>query len=195
MSKILLLALATILSLLQANGSNPSSREEKPVADFHIADTTGQSRSLDEFKHKKALVIVFIGTQCPIANSYTPTLIELHEHYAKIGIQLLAINSNKQDSLEDVRVHARERKLPFPVLKDSAYKAADTLGARRTPEAFLLDSKRIIRYRGRIDNQYGYTYRRSAPSRTELRDAIEELLAGKPISVTKTEVQGCIIGR
>ena len=91
--------------------------------------------------------------------------------------------------------HARERKLPLTVAKDADHKAADALGARRTPEAFLLDSRHVIRYRGRIDDQYGYTYRRPAPTRSELKDAIEELLAGKTITTPETEVRGCLIGR
>jgi hypothetical protein len=60
---------------------------------------------------------------------------------------------------------------------------------------FLLDGSLTIRYRGRIDDQYGYTYRRAAPTRTELKDALDELLAGKPISTPQSECRGCLIGR
>jgi hypothetical protein len=81
------------------------------------------------------------------------------------------------------------------VLKDLNHQAADAFGAERTPEVFLLDAGRVMRYRGRIDDQYGYTYRRATPAHTELKDAIEELLAGKPISKPRTEVRGCVIGR
>jgi hypothetical protein len=110
-------------------------------------------------------------------------------------VKFLAINSNDQDALPAVVAHARERKVPFPVLKDRDHQAADALGARRTPEAFLLDSDHIIRYRGRIDDQYGYTYRRPVPTKTELKDAIDQLLGGKPVLVSESDVRGCIIGR
>jgi peroxiredoxin len=195
MFNVLILILVSALGVWPGDANSASGAVGTPVADFRLRDTAGQYRSLSEFKNKKAVVIVFIGTQCPIANSYTPTLIELHNRYAEKGVQFLAINANSQDSFEDVCKHARERKIPFPVLKDSEYKGTDALGAHRTPEAFLLDSSRVIRYRGHIDNQYGYTYRRFAPTRTELKDAIEELLANEPILIYQTEVQGCKIGR
>jgi peroxiredoxin len=165
------------------------------VADVAMKDVSGHSRTLGEYKGKKAIVVIFVGTQCPIANLYFPTLAEMQKRYADKGVQFLAINSNEQDSFEDVVAHARERKLPFPVLKDAGQRTADALGARRTPEAFLLDGNRTIRYRGRIDDQYGYLYRRETPARTELKDAIDELLTGKPIAVPETECRGCLIGR
>ena len=165
------------------------------VADFTLANVDGQRHSLYGYKDKKAVVVVFVGTECPIANLYLPSLVELHRKYAGKRIQFLAINSNDQDTPADVSAHARERKLPFPVLKDADHKAADALGARRTPEAIVLDAGHVIRYRGRIDDQYGYRYRRPAPTRTELKDALEDLLAGKPIATPESEVQGCAIGR
>ncbi|HZY83521.1 MAG TPA: redoxin domain-containing protein, partial [Gemmataceae bacterium] len=125
------------------------------VADFALPDTHRRPRSLNDFKDKKALVIVFVGTECPLANLYVPTLIELHKEYAGKGVQFLAINANAQDSFIAVSAHAQERDIPFPVLKDFDGRAADALGARRTPEAFLLDAKHVLRYRGRIDDQYG----------------------------------------
>jgi peroxiredoxin len=194
--RIVLLLLASL-----AGGSNPGHRPLVPpavgalVADVTLTDVSGKPRALSEFKGKKAIVVVFVGTECPIANLYFPGLAEMQKHYADKGVQFLAINSNDQDSFADVVEHARERKIPFPVLKDNAQRAADAFGARRTPEAFLLDANRTIRYRGRIDDQYGYTYRRGAPTRTELKDALEELLAGKPIKVPESEVFGCLIGR
>jgi peroxiredoxin len=165
------------------------------VAEVAMKDVSGHSRTLGEYKGKKAIVVIFLGTQCPIANLYFPTLAEMQKRYADKGVQFLAINSNEQDSFEDVVAHARERKLSFPVLKDAGQRAADAFGARRTPEAFLLDGNRAIRYRGRIDDQYGYLYRRGTPTRTELKDALDELLAGKPITVPETECRGCLIGR
>ena len=160
-----------------------------------MKDVSGRVRTLREFKNKKAIVVVFVGTECPIANLYFPALAEMQKRYADKGVQILAINSNDQDTFADVVAHASERKLPFPVCKDADQSAMEAFGARRTPEAFLLDGDRTIRYRGRIDDQYGYTYRRGAPTRTELKDALEELLAGKPIKVPESEVFGCLIGR
>jgi mono/diheme cytochrome c family protein len=110
-------------------------------------------------------------------------------------VQFLAINSNLQDSFVLVSAHAQERDVPFPVLKDFDQKVADAFGARRTPEAFLLDADRTIRYHGRIDDQYGIGYQREKPTRQHLKEALDEFLAGKPITTTGTEIPGCLIAR
>src|SRR5262249_21905671 len=124
-----------------------------------------------------------------------PTLIELHKQYAEKGVQFLAINSSNQDSFISVSAHAQERDIPFPVLKDFDQKAADAFGAKRTPEAFLLDAGRVIRYHGRIDDQHGVGVRREKPTRSDLQEAIDELLAGKVVTTPRTEVAGCVIER
>jgi thiol-disulfide isomerase/thioredoxin len=165
------------------------------VSDFTLPDIHRRPRSLAGFKDKKAFVIVFVGTECPLANLYIPTLIELHKEYAGKGVQFLAINANMHDPFARVSAHAQERNVPFPVLKDFDQYAADALGARRTPEAFLLDAKRVIRYHGRIDDQYGIGYQRAAPARHDLRQALDELLAGKPVQTPTTEIPGCLIAR
>jgi peroxiredoxin len=165
------------------------------VTDFTLDGVDGRRHSLGDYKNKKAVVIVFVGNECPISKVYMVTLAEMHQKYSGKGVQFLAVNSNDQDSFADILAQAKERPSPFPVLKDADHRAADALGARRTPEAFLVDSDSVIRYHGRIDDQYGYTYRRATPSKTELKDAIEELLAGKPTTTKQTDVQGCIIGR
>ncbi len=165
------------------------------VPSLSLPDIHRRPRSLDGFKDKKAIVVVFIGTECPIANLYVPTLIKLHKEYAPKGVQFLAINSNSQDTFTLVSAHAQERAVPFPVLKDFGHAAADAFGARRTPEAFVLDAGRVIRYRGRIDDQYGVGHRRDKPDKHELRDALDELLAGKPVTTPATEASGCLISR
>jgi peroxiredoxin len=166
------------------------------VSNFTAKGLDGRSLSLSDFASKKAVVVVVVGTECPVSNLHIVTLAEMHNKYADKGVQFLAINSNDHDTFDEVVAHAKERKIPFPVLKDDDHSAVDALGAKRTPEAFLLDSSGIIRYHGRVDDQYGIRYRRATPTRTELKDAIEELLAGKPISVAESDAsQGCLIGR
>ena len=120
--------------------------------------------SLDDYKDKKAIVVAFVDTECPLSNLYVPTLIDLHKDYSGKGVQFLAVNSSRQDSFVRMSAHAQERAIPFPVLKDFDQKVADALGAKRTPEVFLLDSARMIRYRGRIDDQYGIGFRRDKPT-------------------------------
>jgi peroxiredoxin len=165
------------------------------VPDFTLQDIRRRPRALKDFKDRKAVVIVFVGTECPLANLYIPSLVQLHKEYAGKRVQFLAVNANAQDTFVRVSAHAQDRALPFPVLKDFDHKVADALGARRTPEAFLLDGKRVIRYHGRIDDQYGLTYRRAKPKRRDLKEAIDALLAGKPVATPTTDTPGCLIGR
>jgi peroxiredoxin/mono/diheme cytochrome c family protein len=193
-------SLATLLAVA-LGFAQPAAGELAPpapgarVANFTLKDIHRRPRSLDRFKDQKAFVLVFVGTECPLANLYVPTLVALHKEYAGKGVQFLAINSNAQDTFVRVAAHAVEREVPFPVLKDFDHQVADALGAQRTPEAFLLDAEHVIRYQGRIDDQYGVGYQRDRPTRQDLKEAIDELLAGKPITTPTTPVAGCVIAR
>jgi peroxiredoxin len=186
-----ILAVATFRALAE----RPDLEKSAAAISFSLKDVSGREVALSDFRDKKAVVIVFTGTECPVNNYYMPRLNELHGKYAARGVQFLAVNSNPQDSVEAVANHAKSAGLPFPVLKDADQKVADLLGAARTPEAVLLDSRRTICYRGRIDDQYGVGFRRPTPNRRDLAEALEEVLAGKPVSVARTQAAGCLIAR
>jgi peroxiredoxin len=190
---ILIAALAVLHAAARAGSVPPAIGAVAP--NFALKDIHRRGRSLHGFTNRKCFVVVFMDTECPVANLYVPTLIALSKEYASKGVQLLAINSSSQDSFVSVSAHAQERELPFPVLKDFDQKVADAFGARRSPEVFLLDEKRVIRYHGRIDDQYENGFRRVRPARRELCEAIDEVLAGKAVSTPATEAAGCLIER
>jgi peroxiredoxin len=186
------------LSLILAptlHADGPGDSVGKTVADFSLKDIDGKHVALSAFKDRKAVVVVFLGTQCPINNLFLPRLAELHKVFAPKGVQFLAVNANHQDSPRQIAEHARHYNIPFPVLRDESNSVADRFGARRTPEAFLLDPQRKIRYQGRIDDQFGIGYQRPRPTRRDLAVALEEVLAGKQVSQPATPVPGCLIGR
>lgn len=199
MLSIFRVGLVAWLAFAVAAGADGAERRSAttaaPVSDFRLVDIHRRPRSLDDYKDKKALVVVFLDTECPLANVYVPTLVELHKEYADKGVQFLGINSSHQDSFISVSAHAQEREIPFPVLKDFDHRAADALGATRTPEAVLLDADRVVRYRGRINDQYGLGFRREKPTSQDLKNAIDQLLAGEAIATAETEVSGCPIER
>jgi peroxiredoxin len=148
------------------------------------------------WKDSKVIVVLFLGTECPISNDYLPELASLHKTYSGKGVRFVGINANRQDTPARVVEHARRHSLPFPVVKDPGNKVADLFAARRTPEAFLLDGSGKILYRGRIDDQFGIGYRRPGkPARRDLAEAIDEVLSGKPVSKPMTEPAGCFIAR
>ena len=107
----------------------------------------------------------------------------------------MAVNANVSDGAKEIAEHAQQNKLQFPVLKDEKQVVADRFGASRTPEAVLLDAERMVRYHGRISDQFGFGYKRAAPTRSDLDVAIYEVLAGKEGAVPVAEVEGCEIAR
>src|SRR5262249_11051608 len=133
-------------ALRPTRADSASANLGRKVAGFELRAVGGKTVSLAEFKDRKAIVGVFVGTQCPINNAFMPRLAELHQEYAARGVQVLAINSNRQDTLDRMAEHARKHAIPFPVLKDEGNRVADQFGARRTPEAFVLDATGTIRY-------------------------------------------------
>src|SRR5206468_3006024 len=118
-------------------------------------------------------------------------LIEMNKQYGPQGVAFWAVNANLQDSPDRIADHVKQSNLNFPVLKDVGNKVADLLGAQRTPEVFLFDGERKLRYHGRIDDQFGINYKRAQPTRKDLATAIDEVLAGKPVSQPTTTVAGC----
>ncbi len=173
----------------------PTAQLGKVVADFALTDTAGKTWSLANHKDCKAVVVVFLGTECPINNAYLPRLNELAKEYAARGVTLVGINANSQDTAQRIADHAKKHALIFPVLRDADHAVADRFSARRTPEAFVLDGARRIRYQGRIDDQFGIGYTRPRPTRSDLVEALNEVLAGKAVTRASTPVAGCLISR
>ena len=168
---------------------------EESIPDFELVDSFGRKRAFSEFKDRQALVVVFLGSECPIANRYVPDLNALHDEYTTRGVQLLAINAAPLDSAADVARHRREFGIRFPVWRDPEHVAVKLFDAQRTPQAFVLDSKKVIRYNGRIDDRLGYTHALPKARRQDLIVALKEVLAGKKVSQPTTEFMGCIIPR
>jgi peroxiredoxin len=169
------------------------------VESFTLQDLRGKPHSLSGYADQQAIVLCFLGTECPLAKLYGPRLQNLHDQFSPRGVAFLGISSNSQDSLTELSAYARIHGLTFPILKDLGQKLADQCGATRTPQVFVLDRERSIRYAGRVDAQFtfgtGVGLAQPQPQRADLESALDELLAGKEISVRLTEVKGCLIGR
>ncbi len=193
--RLLLLAAAAMLLPAAVRADTPPTQIGKSIDPFALEDTAGKTWSLADLKDKKAVVVIFVGTQCPINNAFLPRLAEMYRTYADKGVQFLAVNANHQDTPKRLADHAKEFAIPFPVLRDPGAAVADRFGARRTPEAFILDGERKVRYQGRIDDQFGLGYQRPQPTRHDLAAALDEVLAGKKVSQAATPVAGCLIGR
>jgi thiol-disulfide isomerase/thioredoxin len=159
-----------------------------------LRDLHGSRRALHDLK-SKVLVVAFLGSECPISNLYLPELIALEKKYRGKGVTFLGVYPNEADDLSQIAGHAYDRNTPFLVLKDIKQKLADALGVTRVPTVVVLDERHVLRYRGRVDDRYGAGSRRPKAMRDDLAQAIEEVLAGKKVSVPETEADGCLIDR
>jgi peroxiredoxin len=161
------------------------------VADFTLPDADGKQHSLASLKGKAGTVLIFMATRCPVSNGYNTRMQKLSEDYASRGVNIIGINANSIEPIEEVKRHAAEKGLTFTILKDAGNVIADRFDAQVTPEAYLLDASGKLVYHGRIDNS------RSGDQITsnELRDAIDAVLAGKPVERPEAKAFGCSIKR
>ena len=171
--------------------STPVGRHIERLA---LRDVLGAAKSLDDWKDKKAIVVAFLCADCPLARQYGPKLGEMSAKYADKGVQFVGIDSNPLDTLAEIEHFARVHKIGFPILRDPGARVADELGARRTPEVFLLDQSRVVRYWGRIDDQFGIGYARNKPNNRYLQDALDAVLESKEVRTASVESVGCRIG-
>lgn len=161
------------------------------IEEFSLSDVNGTERSLKSLAGKNGTVLLFIAVQCPVSNAYNERMEKLAADYKAKGIAVIGINSNVAEDAAAVKSHAAEHKLSFPILKDAGNKIADKLGASVTPEAYFLDAGNKLVYHGRIDNS-----RNAAQIETsDLRNALDAALNGKPVEKTEAKAFGCSIKR
>jgi hypothetical protein len=191
-SLVALIFLVPIQAIAQPNADV----EITSVLPFNLTALDGSTISISVREDRRSTVVCFLGTECPLARLYAQRLVELAELFASQGVLFVGIDSNRQDSEEELRHFVTEFRLPIPVAKDWDNVVADQLHAERMCEVFVLDDALRVRYHGRIDDRYRPGIARTITTvRDDLRIALEELLAGKPVSVPETEVTGCLIGR
>lgn len=161
------------------------------IGDFRLPDVDGKEQSLSALKGTKGTVLIFVAVQCPVSNAYNERMEQLAQDYRGRGINVIGINANNTEPADVVKAHATEKHLTFMILKDPANKVADRLGATKTPEAYFLDGNNKLLYHGRIDNSRDPAQVNS----TELRDAMDASLAGKPVEKATAAAFGCTIKR
>ncbi len=162
--------------------------------DFSLKDLSGTTRRLASHQGKaKAIALIWFSSECPVCRKYEARVQALYEEFKGRGVVLYTINSNQGETVESIRAHHRAAKLTFPVLKDPRNKVADAYGAVATPEVFLLDGQRKLRYRGAIDNSEDP--KRVDPEQRYARKAILALLAGRKPDPAEARGLGCAIDR
>ena len=168
------------------------------VADFKLKSVDNQTISLTNFKDKKGLVVIFTSNHCPFAKAYEDRIIALDKKYDALGYAVVSINSSDasaydEDSFDNMKARAKEKGYTFPYLQDESQAVAKAFGATRTPHAFILKNdggKFTVQYIGTIDDN---AQDPASVSKHYIEDAVNNLLAGKPVVTTTTKAVGCAI--
>lgn len=162
------------------------------VQDFTLQDWSGNPVSLSQYAGKP-VVIYFWSAQCPFVKRYEKRLQAIAEEFAAKDVAVFGIDSNSSETPEQIKKAAQERGVNYPILIDAGNKIADQFGAITTPHVYIMDARGYLVYEGAVDDE---GWKEGGPiTRAYLRDALNELLAGKPVSASKTKTFGCTIKR
>lgn len=165
------------------------------IINFHLKGTDEKIYSLTDFEDKKILVIVFMCNHCPYVKAVIDRLIRLQDEFTEKGVQFIGINSNDEetypeDSPENMKNFYKERKMNFPYLRDDTQEIAKLYEAVCTPDIYVYDSERKLKYRGRIDDNWKDE---NKVTKRELSDAIKRLMEGKEPDRIQNPSMGCSI--
>jgi thiol-disulfide isomerase/thioredoxin len=170
--------------------------EAKSPPEFSFTDTSGHKHTLAEWSGKRAVVLVFLTTDCPLSNGYVPELNRIQEVYSSRGVAFYAVQGDATVAAPEVRRHAREFGYRFPYLFDPEESLASYTGATATPEVAVLTPNGELLYLGRIDNRLeDFGKQRVQVTEFDLRDTLDAILAGKPVPRARTKALGCAINR
>ncbi len=168
------------------------------VADFKLKNIDGKMVSLSDFASAKGFIVVFTSNHCPFSKSYEDRVIALDAKYASQGFPVISINPNdpeayEEDSFVNMQARAKEKNYTFPYLADDTQNVSKLFGAMRTPQIYVLKKeagKLIVSYLGAIDDN---AQDPSGVTKHYVEDAVNNLLAGKPVVTTATKAVGCAI--
>lgn len=193
--KRVLLLLAVAATLAATSPARTGYEVGDTVADFKLKNVDGKMVSLADYKTAKGFIVIFDCNTCPISKAYNERIIGLNKKYAEKGFPVIAINPNTAsghagETMEEMARIAKSKGYTFPYLVDETQSVTATFGATNTPHVFVLTKDLKVAYIGAIDNN---TRNASAADKHFVDDAIDALLGGKEVPVTKTKAVGCSI--
>ena len=185
--------LTVCLAFHSARGADRQPALGDTIADLRFKDIRGLPRSLADLRTKRAYVFVFTTTQCPLVRRSMPKLIDLDNRFGSREVQFVAVNVGPEETIRDMAAQAIEFDAAFPFVKDTDLSCVKALGVERTPEVVVLNAEKKLVYRGRIDDQLRLGGSRPEPTRRDLEEALNDVLADRAVSVAQTPVDGCLI--
>jgi peroxiredoxin len=200
-----ILSILAVCIVLHAGASDPVTLAIGSKApDFSLPGVDGKTYSLKDFATSKILLIVFTCNHCPTAQAYEERIKQLVVDYSAKGVKVIAISPNDAvsvrldemgytdlgDTFEEMKIRAKDKKFNFPYLYDGeTSETGMKYGAQATPHIFIFDENRILKYTGRIDDG-----EKPGTAKThDTKNALDALVAGKPVPVEKTKTFGCSI--
>jgi peroxiredoxin len=166
-----------------------------PAHDFALEGADGKAYSLGSFSDRDVLVIIFMCNHCPYVKAVLKRLIDLQNKFSDRGVQLVGINPNDtvrypDDSLDNMKALTKEKGFPFPYLVDPSQETAKAYDAVCTPDLYVYGKERKLLYRGRIDDNWEHPEK---VTRQDLKSALENIIAGQPVSSEQIPSMGCSI--
>jgi len=178
-----------IVGLLVAASAGADTAE-----DFRLIDQHGATHELHWLADKDAVVIMIQGNGCPIVRNAWPTYRAIRDDYEQRNVEFLMLNSNIQDDQASILRESETFQMDISILKDVTQAVGESLGVIRTAEAFVIDPKSWeVVYRGPIDDRLTYEHQKAIASEDYLRDALEAVIAGKPVAVAQRDALGCLV--
>jgi peroxiredoxin len=163
---------------------------------FSLFDTGGRVHSPADWAGKRAVVLLFVSTDCPLSNRYVPEMNRIASTYAPRGVAFYAVQGDATVPLDQVRAHVKEFGYTFPYLIDPEEALAAYTGAVSTPEAAVVSPSGDLLYLGRLDNRLeDFGKERVRVTEFDLRDALNAVLGGQPVPHPRTKALGCAITR
>lgn len=165
----------------------------KAVPSFTLPNTsTGKPVSLKSLAaSKKATVLMFVSTRCPVSNAYNSRMAALAKKYTALGVAFAGIDANTTEPTPEIADFVKQQAFLFPILKDADGAVADAYAAHVTPETYVVDKRGVLVYHGRIDNDMDMANVKTH----ELSTALDAVLAGKPVARAEAKAFGCSIKR
>lgn len=179
-----------------ARSESAAEVESAPAVQQLSLEQVADGGQVDPFADPEiqAVVLVFVSTDCPIANRYAPTIEALYERYRSKPVGFWLVFPDPSESREAIHEHLAAYRHAAPALRDPEHRLVEICRATKTPEAVVFAPRRKLAYRGRIDDLFtDFGKSRQQPTRHDLRDAIDAVLEGRAVDFADSPAIGCDI--
>jgi thiol-disulfide isomerase/thioredoxin len=194
MIRFLVISLTLVMLLTATVAAEKADETAKQLRTLKLTTVNGQPIAPFADSSTKAVALIFVAHDCPVANAFQPSLAAFHKTYAEQGVVCIQVHCSSLVTADAVKKHVVDFVIKMPVVCDPEQKLGRLTGAKVTPEAIVIDRAGTVRYRGAINNLYaGFGKKRRVATSHYLQDAVDAVLAGETVKTPKTKPVGCFI--